>query len=80
MARTPSKRWVEMVEDQVRKDVRIGSIDAKSAVTLLSRQHAAFVRLVKAIPSYGRYVDGIRYADVIKRSDLLAALQQGRRF
>ena len=75
MARTPSKRLVEMVEKVSFRLVLGGPdlVSADMAATLLSRQHAAFVRLVKQVEKrYG----GMIVARNIKR-DLLAALQQG---
>lgn len=89
MARTPSKRWVEMVENFGEKErYCVGSdiLYREDVAKLLSRQHASFVRLVKTLPRYdenkdyhetqqylGLFTDG-RF---IKLDDLLAALQQG---
>lgn len=87
MARTPSKRWVEEVKNLLHEDEDTPRyFTVQEAATLLSRQHASFVRLVKTLPRYdenkdyhetqqylGLFTDG-RF---IKLDDLLAALQKG---
>ena len=42
-------RWTRIVERQVRCDVRIGSIDHTSAITLLRQQHRAVTRKVTSM-------------------------------
>jgi len=75
-------RFEKIVEQQVRQDVRIASIDQASAVKLLRRQHAAYVRMVKRAMGHrmGAYVmledPGKMW---ISRTDLLAALAQYRK-
>ena len=75
MARMPSKRWVEMVENFGEKErYCLGSdiLYREDVAKLLSRQHAKFVRRVKQL-------DPLHLGDreYINRDDLLAALQQG---
>ena len=73
MARMPSKRFLNIVNP----------VDAE---TMLSRQHAAFVRLVKTLPRYDedkdyhenqQYLGLFKDGRFIKLDDILAALQQG---
>lgn len=49
-------RFERMVARQVRRDVRIDSIDAQSAVTLLTREHRAVVRKWQSLRK--TYLDG----------------------
>lgn len=91
MARTPSKRWVEMVEKVPQSQLAWSQDDgltypAEVVSRLLSRQHAAFVRLVKKCKQQcieegkaDNSVEGLGYWHVKEEAcdDILAALQQG---
>lgn len=84
----PSKRLVEMVEKVSFRLVMDGPdlVSADMAAMLLSRQHAAFVRLVKKCKQQcieggkaDNSVEGLGYWHVKEEAcdDILAALQRG---
>ena len=68
-------RFARMVEQQVRRDVRIDSVDAQSAVALLTREHRAVIRLVKGIETDVRKVKKIVGDDNIHAEGMLDGVQ-----
>ena len=79
MAQTPSKRFEEMVEKVSFRLVMGGPdlVSADMASTLLSRQHASFVRLVKKLPRTLCSTQRGGLYEAVSLDDILAALQQG---
>ena len=83
----PSKRWRAVVEKYVQSaEGFINIIDPMDAETMLSRQHARVVRLVKKCKQQcieegkaDNSVEGLGYWHVKEEAcdDILAALQQG---
>ena len=72
----PSKRWVEMVEkEQWGNEMDGFFLRPEHVVKLLSRQHNAFVRLVKKLKRQYRGEAYFVYVEAL--NDLLTTLQQG---
>ena len=76
MARMPSKRWVKQVEKVTQADIPQwpAHVRPSDAVKLLSRQHAAFVRLVKKLPRTLCSTTRGQMFEAVSLNELLAAL------
>lgn len=75
MARTPSKRWDRAIAKVERPDDwGVQVVSTTEVVKLLSRQHAAFVRLVNKLPRTLCTTTRGQVFEAVSLNELLAAL------